>query len=59
MNKGDKINYRPVLLADQDRPMDNLTVEMYEPAGSTFNQPMVAVEEIDHWIPARETEFAK
>jgi len=54
MEKGTKISYRPVQLADIDAAQDNLVVEMYEPAGNTFNQPMVAVQEIDHWIPARE-----
>lgn len=54
MNVGDKINYRPIQLADKDVDRNDLTVEMYEPAGPTFNQPMVSVKEIDHWIPARE-----
>jgi hypothetical protein len=54
MNVGDKISYHPVQLAPEDVEQSNLTVDMYEPAGVTFNQPMVSVKEIDHWIPARE-----
>ena len=54
MNVGDKISYHPVLLAPVDVKQSNLTVVMYEPAGNIFNQPMVSVKEIDHWIPARE-----
>ena len=50
--KGDKLNYEPRALSDQDEPMQNCTVDMFEPAGEIFNQPMVSVEEIDHWIPA-------
>jgi len=53
MKPGDKISYRPVQIPE-DTAQDNLTVDMYQPAGAIFNQPMVSVEEIDHWVPARE-----
>ena len=50
-NVGAKIDYTPRAIAS-DNPVQNCTVKMFEPRGYTFNQPMLIVDEVPHWIPA-------
>lgn len=47
---GRRINYRPVKITE-DNAIDNAEIKMFEPRGEIFNQPMVAIDEIPHWIP--------
>lgn len=32
-------------------------IRMYEPAGEIFNQPMLVIDEIPHWIPAHDCQI--
>lgn len=48
---GQLIDYRPRVL-EEDAPVTGAEVKMFEPAGEIFNQPMISVDEVDHWIPA-------
>ena len=50
---GQLIDYHPRIL-DEDKPVKGAMVKMFEPAGEIFNQPMISVDEVDHWIPARD-----
>ena len=52
---GDRINYVPVICVAEHEPLTNAVVEMVEPAGSIFNQPMVVCEGTKNgWMPLRE-----
>lgn len=50
-NKGDKLNYFPRAI-DTDKPVHKGTVEMFQARGEIFNQDMVSIKEVNHWIPS-------
>ena len=50
---GDKVTFHGSLCQDIPAQPGMFTVELFEPAGSFFNQPMAVLEELkDGWIPA-------
>ena len=54
-NVGRKIKYTPSIL-DDDEPTEGV-IEKFVPAGSFFNQPMLIIPEVEHWIPMSDCEF--
>lgn len=47
---GVKVRYQPRQIPT-DKPAEGI-IEMYEPAGAIFNQDMLSIPEVPHWIPA-------
>lgn len=50
LKKGMKVKYNGRML--EEDPVEVCTVEGIELKGALFNQDMITVKEIDHWIPA-------
>lgn len=51
---GDRIRYVPSMI-QTDVEAEGVVV-MVEPAGATFRMDMIAIDEVEHWIPARDCE---
>jgi hypothetical protein len=51
-NIGKYVKYYPQTIKE-DKPAEGI-IKMFEPAGNIFNQPMLAIDEVEHWIPASE-----
>lgn len=55
MKVGDKVRYTPVILADEDKPVEG-SITMIEAAGHMFRMDMCVIDTVEHWIPAHECE---
>jgi hypothetical protein len=51
---GEKIRYIPKTIKE-DSVTEGIVTD-FEPQGVIFNQPMLCIKEIEHWIPAYECE---
>jgi hypothetical protein len=52
MKVGDKVRYTPVVITE-DKQTEGV-IKQLVPAGDIFNQPMLVIEGVEHWIPAYE-----
>jgi hypothetical protein len=51
---GSKVRYKPVTI-DSDKPIEG-TVTHIQQQGTIFNQTMIVIDTVEHWIPASECE---
>lgn len=49
---GDKVKYKPRQILEDNETVGTIT--QTAAYGNIFNQDMIVIDKIDHWIPARE-----
>jgi hypothetical protein len=55
---GDVVTYKPSLISE-DQQVTAAVVEMVELRGTIFKMDMVALKNVDHWVPAHECQVSK
>ncbi len=56
-NVGRKIKYVPTIITEDE--ITEGVITMYLPQGNIFKMDMLCINEVKHWIPARDCEFVK